>query len=156
MDLGDLGVAPEPLDVDFGWFGARIRAHPYPSDLGIATMLRRTAAEEGAEPDGTAETRAVEEFMRGMIHPDDFERFWQLAQERGLQMQDFAPVSQKILAAASERPTRQPSDSSSGQTSTAPRSAAGLSSEAIQSEYESQGRSDLAQVVQMVRQAQAG
>jgi hypothetical protein len=130
VNLGNLGVEREPIDMEFGWFGQTIRVHPDASDMEFTAWLEDVAG-VNFDPDDPADLDpstgkdavvALMRFMRGQIHPDDFDMFWKTAQAHRQTTLDLMAVSMRIVEAVSGFPTGQPSGSSHGPDGTPPRS----------------------------------
>jgi hypothetical protein len=163
--LGDFGVSRPPLDLSFGWFGATIRVNPRASDLSLTEFM---AAAEGIEIPDTDDfdddnptpeqmrmmanainamssvTKALQQFMRDQIHPDDWPEFNRLAKENGQQNADLLAVSKSLAAAIAEHvagfPTGQSSDSPPSPGSARPRSSDGSSSAGARSDISARER----------------
>ena len=149
--LGDLGVVHDEVDVTFGYFGTVLRVNPELSELELVEFMDR--AQQVGENDPRAVTM-LKDYLRSLVHPDDFDRFWELARRYRQTQQDLGALTQTLMAAAAGRPTGLPSDSSAGQSSTAPSSRDGSSLRVIR-QLESQGRSDIALAVVRAQEAQA-
>lgn len=146
--LGNFGVAREPLDLDFQWFGATIRVNPDASDLDFMEFMH--SAENVELPDDIQDltpaqqmailntmnsvTTAMNNFVRDQIHPDDWPEFWRLAKANRQRNSDLMQLSRDITAAVSRFPTGQQSASTTTPSSTRPRSGAGSSSVGRQQE----------------------
>lgn len=144
--LGDFGEEREPLDLEFGWCGERFRVHPDATDLGFMEFM--TSAEEiqlpadvdmdslAADPSkaiavmnslNTA-TQSMHRFIRGQIHPDDWERFMSTAKAKRQQTSDLMRLSHNLTAAIARFPTGQSSDSAPSPSSVSKKSSGGSSS----------------------------
>lgn len=140
-DLGDLGVAREPEVITFGYFGERLRTNPDLTDVGIMRMVRRLASTDNA---GALD--AFENMVGDLLHPEDVEQFWDLAQRNRQTLDDVGDTVEQIIEGVTERPTVRPSDSSDGPSRTG-RNSTGDSSSAVIHRLEARGRPDLAQFV---------
>ena len=109
--LGSLGRAKGPADVTFDWFGTEIRCHPEISETALVDYMETLSTID--ENSATAIV-FVKEFLKGCIHPDDFDTYWSLAVQNRQDTEDHMTESKAILEAASKRPTQQSSDSSAG------------------------------------------
>jgi hypothetical protein len=114
-NLGNLGV-PKSVEVDsFGWFGAEIRVHPRLTDLALMDFIGEAAKMEEDDPRVTG---FIKEQARLVIHPDDFDAFWQGALDNGQSSIDLLTVMKTIVESQSARPTRLPAGSWAGQPQT--------------------------------------
>ncbi len=165
----DDGAAPEPVTV--GFYGQRfpIGDQPVPllSLMKLATIAKRQRQQQanGQQPDpvDAEESMAIlYELVRAMIVDAAWPRFEDHANTVGADVDDFQRFIQDAVAARGTRPTRQPSGSPGGRSTTAPSSAGGSSSPGssvpmgsidVQHEYEQRGRADLALVVKRAREA---
>ena len=155
-DLGDLGVAREPEEITFGYFGARVRVKPGLTDISVMRMIRRLGGVkdllttlENPEDDPDAldgALKVLDDFVEALVHRDDVERFWDLSEVNGQSSEDVLDTCLQILEGVTERPTRRPSDSSGGPSRTG-RNSTGDSSSAVIHRLEAKGRPDLAQFV---------
>lgn len=167
--IGDLGVRREPVDLEFGYFGATIRVHPAASDtvelefldIGRDIDLGALQDQDLDDLDRQAEVVAamgravragymlIKDSLQQLIHPDDWDAYWRLARENGQRIGDLMADLKKITTAVIEAdtgfPTRPPSGSDGGHESTPPRSAAGSSSAAARP------ASDADQALRMLR-----
>lgn len=139
-------------EMTFGYFGATVRVSYDFGELVFTDWVEEFGSLGENDPKATQGTKAL---MRQVVHPDDFDMFWALAKAHKQNSEDLARVFQGVLEAFAERPTRQPSDSSAGQTSTPPSSAA-VSSQRVIDRLEAQGRPDLAQFAVLAQEARTG
>jgi hypothetical protein len=149
VDIGDLGGdAPDPVDVTFGYFGQKIRAHP---DLGELILVEFLAGAVNIDANSPQALTAVKDFLREVIHPDDFAAFWQAALANRQTTDQLMALSEnlisKVVEVTTDRPTMPPADSSPGQSPTVESSAGDASSRAV-TRLEDAGRPDLALAVQ--------
>jgi hypothetical protein len=150
-DLGELGTPGEPVDMDFGWHGERIRVNPEYSDLAFIEFLDQAARIDAG--DDTASMRATLAFLRDQIHPEDWARFMELNRAQHQQFRDLFKLAGNIVAAVARFPTGRPSDSSGGRPSTEQRSRAGSSSAVAQAMADSKGRPDLKMIIWQAQEA---
>lgn len=136
LDLGDLGEEKPLHRETFGWFGTRIRVHPSASEAVLVDFVDK--AEDINLPDNPEDLKddpesrrkmfaafgEVKNFVRRMIHPEDFETFWTTGVEHGYGLMDFMGVSYKLLELVSGHPSPAPVDSSTTRRATQPKSAA--------------------------------
>lgn len=142
--LGSFGTEREPLDLDFNWFGETIRVNPDASDLDFMEFMQNaenielpddleglTASQQAAVMNTmTAVTTAMNAFVRGQIHPQDWERFWRTAKAHRQQNSDLMQLSRDITAAVARFPTGRSSGSGTTPSTTSPKSSAAASSTA--------------------------
>lgn len=117
--LGDFGTERDPIDAEFNYFSVPIRVNPDVSETHFVDL-----AEDGAsikESDPSAVT-ILKRFVRSVIHPEDFDTFWGLAQQNRQTAEDVMEVCNKVMERVTERPTGQPSTSSGGRRRTKRRS----------------------------------
>jgi hypothetical protein len=108
-----------------------------------------SAAKGGADSDMLSGAAATLDFLRAVIHSDDWERFRKAARDNRAQVaRDLMPVVVAAFVQPTERPTSRPSDSSDGPKNTKAKSGAGSSSKVIR-RLEKSGRPDLALMVTM-------
>lgn len=114
--LGSFGVRHEPEVVEeettFDWFGTEIRLPVLAvSQMELVDLMEMATSTDDTDPGAVV---VVKKLFRMVIHPDDFQQFWNIGIQNRQQIDDLMPVFQVLLEAATARPTRQPSDSSSG------------------------------------------
>lgn len=128
--LGKFGKSNEPIeDLDFEWFGAKIRVHPDASDLGVGDGLIQSGTVDIDTPEGADMALGImREAMFGQIHPDDVAEFWRLAKLHRQQLRDIVQVSRDISAGVADFRSGQRSDSSATQRPAPLRSVPGSSS----------------------------
>ena len=146
--LGTLGNTSRTTEViAFDYFGEEIHAVPGLSDLHYLDFLEEAS---DTTPDDPKSWGFIKNFAKACIG-EDFERFWLLARQHGQTGVDVHDVLNKVIEAASGRPTGLPSDSSDGQSSTVARSTGSSSSLAARLE----GRPDLELLVFRTQEARA-
>lgn len=115
--LGTFGRRYDKIDLDFDWFGETIRVHPEVSQASLTEFL--AGAADVPQDDEPAAAKLIFGLLRGVIHPDDFDRFWTIAKrERQDPQADLMPIAKAIVEAMSGFPTGQLSDSSAGSVPT--------------------------------------
>lgn len=126
--IGNFGTAYEPVDLDFGFFGETIRVHP---EAGAAALTEFIAgAADIAAEDEPAGAKFILDFLRQLVHPEDFDRFWSLAKaQRQHPMRDLMPIGKAIVEAVSGFPTGQSSASPTGPVNTGQKFAVDLPSQ---------------------------
>lgn len=114
-----------------------------------------SAAKGGADSDMLSGAAATLDFLRAVVHGDDWERFRKAARDNRAQVKrDLMPIVVAAFVQPTERPTSRPSDSSDGPASTGRKSAGGGSSKVIK-RLEKKGRPDLALMVTMADEARS-
>lgn len=132
-NIGTLGKARDPLDLEFTYFGSTIRVHPQATDAVELEFLQAgrdidMSALEGVdlskvdavEPEKLqaalramsqavqAGMRAVDTALRRLVHPDDFALYWRLGMEHGQQirdrMSDVKFISDAVVEATTDFP----------------------------------------------------
>lgn len=114
-DLGELGVEHADVDLTFGYFGVKIRVNPTLSEFVMVEFMDQASRVDENDPRAVTMTK---DFIRALIHEDDFEEFWKIARSRRQGSTDIQKMAAKILESVSGRPTGLPSDSASGQPET--------------------------------------
>lgn len=152
--LGELGGEARPaVDVTFGFFGEEFRAHP---DLGELVLVEFLEGAMKIDEHSAHALTAVKDFLRQVVDPADFDRFWQLAMRGRATTQQLMTLAErlieKIVEAETGRPTSLPSDSSDGQSTTEARSEDDASSRVVR-RLELAGRPDLAMAVELAGEA---
>ncbi len=153
-DYGKVGEVPDdsawPEPARFPWFGVEIRVHPMLSDTILIDLIEESGDLDDKDPRGAM---VVKQFIRDVIHPDDFDDFWKLGKANGYQTAQFAEVAAGIVTAVTGDPTQESSDSSNGQSPTATKSQA-VSSKVTRTieELEREGRPDLAEFFLLARE----
>lgn len=144
IDLGDLGgdtgATDAPVVHTFPWYGVTVRVNPGASEMVYLDFIEEAGQYDESDSRGAV---AVKEFIREMIHPDDFDVFWDLAKTHRRQIKDLANISMRIVAQVSGDPTSGQPDSSNGLSVIS-----GSSTDAryapVITELEKNGRPDLA------------
>lgn len=126
--IGRLGTARESVAMTFDYFGLVIRVHPDASDLELVEFMM--AAADIGEVDEVQGMLALSKYLRGLVHPDDWQAFWQASKGNRQNLQDLMTTAQSIVEAVANFPTGQHGDSSPGRTSTVRKSTGGRSSRA--------------------------
>lgn len=150
LDLGDLGrmqappESPEdwPEVLTFPWFSAELRVNPAASDTAYIDLLEESGELEEEDPRAAI---AVKNFIREIVHPDDFDEFWSLGKAHGYSIRQLAATAMKIVEAITGDPSQPPTGSSPGLSEIGGKSTADRYRR-VRSELEAEGRPDLAQV----------
>lgn len=118
--LGSLGTPREPItDMDFDYFGVIIRVNETASDLDMVGFMLDSAALGDVGLNTQAAMVATSNYLRGLIHPDDWDTFWRQARANRQNMEDLMTLGQQIIEAVAEGfPTKPSSESDSGPEST--------------------------------------
>lgn len=149
--LGSFGVARDTAAPDdFEYFGVVIRTNPAATDLALTDFMEHAGAVDEKDP---GVITIVKDFMRDLIHPDDFDKFWGLARRNGQTTEDLLAVQKAVVSAVVGRPTGRPSGSSGGRRRTPAKSRAGSSSRVIN---RLAGRPDLQLAVVAAQEARSG
>ena len=136
--IGSLGRKRPALDLSFDYFGETIRVHPGASNLVELEFMEKAkgiqlSAEgldldnlDAADEAGTLKAAqtvarmaslasdAVVGTLRKLIHPDDWDAYWRLAQANGQLLDDLMADQKAILTAVTEAAARFPTGPSSG------------------------------------------
>jgi general stress protein YciG len=153
--VGRLGRERPPLDLEFDYFdGAVIRIHPGATDQVEAEFretsfgidLDEVAGLDLAKFDSLSQEdknrvlvtmskaeletyRALKKAIRGLIHPDDVDRYWEIGNKHGQQMRDrmadIKSITEWVLEESTDFRTGQSSGSTGGQQTTPPPSGDG-------------------------------
>jgi hypothetical protein len=151
--IGRFGKArPKVEDLDFDYFDIKVRVNP---DASEALLFRLMDEAEHVDINSTAAIPVLTGFLRGFIHPEDWETFLATAVRERQDAEDLLSIIGGITEALADRPTQQSSGSAGGLSTTPNTSTEELSSLDIQHRYEQAGRPDLALVVQEVRERKA-
>lgn len=141
--LGELGKRREPVDMAFGWFGETIRVGPNAGTGLIGFLDEAEAIGRGT----VAAMSAMRTFLRSQIDERDWQRFVELADQNGQQLEDFLQLAKDIVEAVSNHPTGRRSDSSAGPPSTNQKSRDAYSSAVDQAMRDLRHRPDLKLIV---------
>jgi hypothetical protein len=149
--LGDFGEVHEPLaEASFGFFGEDVRINPGMSELEFVDFMEAAADLDESNP---AAMKMIKGLFRNLVHPEDFDVFWQAAKANRQTIGDLFGVWQKVTEALTARPTGQPADSSGGQSTTPVKSKGDSYSRALTL---LEGRPDLQDVVVRKQEARLG
>lgn len=124
--IGDLGIERPALDLEFGYFGLVLRVNPDATDLDLVEFLM--TADSIDQLDEVKGTIAIGRYLRALVHPEDWDVFWSTAKGNRQNLTDLMLTTHAIIAAVAAFPTGQPSDSSTGPSSTGRRLKGGYSS----------------------------
>jgi hypothetical protein len=149
-NIGTFGKVHDDLDLEFTYFGDVIRINPKASDLVPLDLAVKAGDMDEDDPRAMA---LVTEFVKTLIHPDDWDVFWRKAMDNRQSQDDLMDVIAGILESLSGRPTQRLSASSDGPQPTTITSTDGSSSQAVQRALEMRGRPDLARAVRLARES---
>lgn len=148
--LGSYGEAPAEVETDtFTYFGVDLRINPEVGELAYVDFMEANGKLDWNDPSAMV---AMKDFLRVVVHPEDFEQFWSLAKVNRQGIWDLAPMAMELIEASAGRPTGRSSDSSTGPSETGENSTDASYSRVIQ-EHEAEGRPDLAEIYDIARTA---
>lgn len=125
-DLGIFGTSHEADEEEtFQYFGTPIRINPEASSLDYMDFMEVAASVEYKQGDDEATAKAnikaiiaIKDYLRSLIHEDDFDTFWALSKKHRQQLDDLMKLSQDLMAAVTGVPTKESRDSAHGDSST--------------------------------------
>lgn len=145
--LGQLGKEKPTLALTFGWFEYTLRANPGAGELELAEFLMKSRRIQAFDPEDINESaeafEVVQGFLKAMVHPDDWDVFWDTAKVKRQETSDLMEAAMAIVEKVTGFPTGQPSASPDGSTPTGPSSTGGSSSLVTRALQEVPGRPDL-------------
>jgi hypothetical protein len=143
---------PKEADAGVQWaevdyFGEKfaVLADPLSMEFVLEEFMDMAAQIDLADEDPRA-VGVVRQFLRAMIKPSDFARFWTAVKTNRQDVVAQMEFGKWLIGEATGHPTEQPSDSSPGVLLTLPKSEDDSFSR-VQRRLESQGRPDLALAV---------
>lgn len=150
---GDTPAGDEPEYGVVGYYGTDIRVvlDPISLELAFEEFMDVASGLEGV--DDPRSFAVVRQFLRLMIHPDDFNTFWRLVRTNRQDTTRQMEFGKWLMEELSGHPIVQQSGSAPGLLGTLPNSGDDASSR-VQERLEAQGRPDLALVVVNHREAQ--
>lgn len=120
--LGELGTKVEQEPIEFGWYGATMRAHPTATELPLVDFQEKALREEIDDNDPKAAVM-LKDLLRCYVHPDDFGDFWAISQRNGVGLEGQMAVVMAVIEQLAERsPTKPSSGSGRGRKRTAGKS----------------------------------
>lgn len=134
------GATVQEAQHAFPWYGATIKVNPGASEIVYIDFIAKAGQYDQNDPRAGV---AVKEFIEEIIHPEDFEVFWDLAKTHRRTIEDLSEISMKIVAAVTGDPTSGQSASSGGPSRTVANSTDARYNSVI-TEYERKGRPDIA------------
>lgn len=120
--IGSLGTPHDEIDATFEYFGLVVRVNPSAGDLELMEFLMEAAEVE--EVDQRKSMATISRYLKGLVHPDDWDTFWRQAKAHRQNIDDLMSLGQKIIESVSGFPTEQRSPSSGGRSKTTQRSKA--------------------------------
>ena len=115
---GQFGTVRPEIRMAFPYFGQTIRVHPNASDVEWMGFIERMRHIPAAEVDESEAMAATLDYIRGQIHPDDWNLFLATATANRQNSMDLMTVAQTIVAAVADFPTGAADDSARGQRPT--------------------------------------
>jgi hypothetical protein len=100
----------------FDYFGVIIRVNPTASDLDLVGFILEAADVETV--DENKAMQATARYLKGLVHPDDWDTFWRQAKANRQILPDLLLLGEKIVEAVAGIPTEPPADSSGGRPTT--------------------------------------
>jgi hypothetical protein len=143
VSIGKLGTDREEIEADFDYFGETIRVNPDASEA-VAMRFAVQASDIDVDNNPGQAMVATVDFLRSLIHPEDMDRFLEIAVKKRQRNEDLLTVASSILEAVSGFPTTPRSDSSDGPPRTGTTSTAVPSWQELRHRFENDGRPDLA------------
>ncbi len=116
-NIADFGTptAPEEEPDTFTYFGVTIRLNSSFSELDYVDFMEEAGTLDTQDPRAITATK---NFLRRMIHTDDFGLWWDTARKNRQGLQGLMETANKLLTVMTGRPTEAPSGSSAGQSPT--------------------------------------
>lgn len=149
VDVGATSHADDEV-LTFDYFGEELKVSPDLTDADLLDFLELQAELKADDPKAGP---VVKSFLRTVVHPDDFDRFWALGKQHRQSVDERAEAAFKLIEAAVKgTPTERSSDSSAGLQRT-DSSSTDDSSLRAQRRLEDKGRADLAVAVKQRRDA---
>lgn len=133
------------------YFGTDIRVMD-DGDLLLIDLEEFLAAATTIASDDASALGLIHTFLKRMIHPEDFPKFWGLVRRHRQGMEQQMAFAKYVMEEMTGHPTPLPSDSSAGRQQTEASSVGDLSSRA-QQRLEAAGRPDLGLVVALADEA---
>lgn len=121
ISLGDLSGPSErgPLVASFTYFGEQIRVHPDVTEVDMIDFLDDA---ETVDKDDPKSMLMVKNAARNHVHPDDFEKFWQLRKANRQGVEQLMGTIWQIVGGLTGKANGQRSASSDGPPATNPSS----------------------------------
>lgn len=149
IDVGATSHAGDEV-LTFDYFGEELKVSPDLTDADLLDFLELQADLKADDPKAGP---IVKSFLRTVVHPDDFDRFWALGKQHRQSVEERSETAFKLIeAAVNGTPTVQSSDSSAGLQTTGA-SSTDDSSLRAQHRLEEKGRADLAVAVLQRRES---
>ena len=159
MSIGEFSFVEKPeIEETFTWGDEKFRINPDLSDSATLDVFEIANQLEVDQDNPEVQAKALsmaKTFMRDVVHPEDFDRFWKLGRKHRQGTEEYMALGMKVVGGLSENPPSERPASSDGPQPIAVKSVDALSSRVIERE-EAKGRSDIAEIVQMAAEARAG
>jgi hypothetical protein len=163
LDLGGFGHVEEmpaegnwPEPAKFPWFGVEVRVNPTLTDTALVDLIEESGGLDDKDPSALL---VIKQFIRQVIHADDFDDFWKLGKAHGYSTLQFAEVAARIIEAVTGDPTQESPASSATPLPTAT-NFPGASSKPTHTDLierlEKEGRPDLAEFFLLAQEHAAG
>jgi hypothetical protein len=153
VDEGTINRVPETLvgdQIEFLGRGFTVAAK-----IGLMPLLRfAKAAKSGLDSSDVEGMAAMHDLLQQCIVDEEWAVFEQHATTQRADDEDLMDFIKRVMAVLSQRPTKRPSDSSTGPQNVRPSYGDALSSR-VTSRLEQQGRPDLALIVTEAQEARA-
>src|SRR4029453_11464565 len=107
---GQFGVERPEVRMAFPYFGEVIRVHPNASDVEWMTFIDSMRDVPAEEVQGDQVMAATLDYIKGQIHPDDYELFVKTAAKNRQNSMDLMAVAQHVVQEVSGFPTGPPDD----------------------------------------------
>lgn len=99
----------------FEYFGVTLRLNPEFSELDYVDYMEKAKT---LDTEDLGAVTATKDFLRTMVHSEDFELLWQTARKNRQGLRGLMETANKLLTVMTGRPTEAPSGSSAGQPTT--------------------------------------
>lgn len=142
--LGSYGEpADRPAEQDtFDYFGTEIRVNDLAGETALVDLIEEAGHLDEQDPRGITATK---DFLREIVHADDFDTFWDLGRKHRQSVAQMMEVAMSIVEQLTDLPTERSSGSRTGPSATGPSSTADSYSRK-RAQLEAEGRPDLALV----------
>ena len=111
---GQFGTIRPEVKLAFPYFGETIRVHPYASDIEWTAFIDSMKDVPAEQVNDMAVLDETMKYVRGQIHPDDWDLFYRTATANHQNSVDLVALAQDIVSVVAGFPTGRPSDSPDG------------------------------------------
>lgn len=111
---GNFGTVRPALKIAFPYFGEKIRVHPFASDIGWTKFIETMRQHPAEDVDQGYVLDETMNYIRGQIHEDDWELFWETATKNHQNSMDLVILCQDIMAVIAGFPIGEPDGSNNG------------------------------------------